>query len=136
MRRATTLTLAVLMAMILGAAAVQLFFVADRSEAVDLRVADARGAEGNLRFVVQLSSASDGDVAVRYATVDANAVAGLDYTAASGEAVVTSGETATVIEVEVLPRAGRTAEVRFVLELSDPRGADIDDGRAIGTIEP
>src|SRR5207237_111406 len=57
-------------------------------------VADASAIEGaSLTFTVSLSSASGNPVTVQYATADVTAVAGVNYTPASGGLSLAIGET-------------------------------------------
>lgn len=137
MRKATTLTLAMLLVLILGAGAIQLFFVAERDDVRELRVEDATatGAATSLTFVVRLSSAASSDVAFTFRTSDASAVAGRDYEAASGRGVIAEGDTVATFEVPVVG-GGHDAEVVFTVQVTEVDGAFVRDGQAIGTIGP
>ncbi|MFO0848283.1 MAG: Calx-beta domain-containing protein [Gemmataceae bacterium] len=81
--------------------------------------------EGNagsspLTFAVILSAAYDVPVTVNYATADGTAVAGLDYTAASGTLTFAPGQTRQEVTVAVLgDRAGEQDE-RFSVGLTTP----------------
>ena len=91
-----------------------------------IRVADARAKEGkdaSLDFAVTLSRAASGPVTVDYATADGTAVAGADYTAASGTLTFAPGETAKTVSVALLDDAIDEGKETFTLELSNPRGA-------------
>ena len=104
-----------------------------------LSVADAEGAEGGtLAFRVTLAPAASGPVTVAYATADGpsanGAVAGEDYTAASGTLAFKPGETEKTVAVAVAGDVlGEGAET-LTLALSDATGASIGDGEATGTI--
>jgi hypothetical protein len=104
-----------------------------------ISITDAAVTEGNTgtrsaTFTVTLSSASDVDVMVHYATADIDAVAGGDYTAASGDVAIMAGKTSATFTVAV--KGDRLAEGNesFAVDLSAPRNAAIADGRGIGTI--
>ena len=103
-----------------------------------LNVADARAVEGQdatLDFVVTLSRAATGTVSVDYATADGSAVAGEDYSAASGTLTFNAGETTKTVSVAVLDDVVNDGEETLTLTLSNPAGAWIEDGEASGTIE-
>ena len=105
---------------------------------VAVSVADARAREGTdetIDFVVTLSRASSGTVAVAYATADGSATAGSDYTARKGELTFDPGETEKTVSVPVLDDAVDEGSETFTLWLSDASGAGIADGTATGTIE-
>ena len=102
-----------------------------------LSIADAAADEGPnavLDFVITLSRAASGIVAVDYATVDGTAHAGADYTATSGTAVFAPGDTRTTISVAVLDDSHNEGEETMSMRLSDATGAYISDGEATGTI--
>ncbi len=100
-----------------------------------LSVADARADEGgSLAFAVTLSEAAAGDVTVDYATSDGTANAGADYTAASGTLTFAAGETAKTVSVALLHDGSAENDETVTLTLSNPSGATIGDGEAIGTV--
>ncbi|HEX8364645.1 MAG TPA: Calx-beta domain-containing protein [Allosphingosinicella sp.] len=102
-------------------------------------VADVAVAEGDsgvsyLNFTVTLSFAPTGPVTIDYATSSGTATAGTDYLAVAGQLSFAIGETVKTIAVPIvgdtIPEAGETIN----LTLSNPSGATIGDGAAIGTI--
>ena len=102
-----------------------------------LSVADAQGAEGaTLVFRVTLSPPSSESVSVSYATSDATATAGEDYTAASGTLTFKPGDAEKTIEVEVSEDERVEDAETVTLTLSEAQGASIDDAEATGTIAP
>ena len=104
---------------------------------LSLSVADAAGREGwskTLRFNVRLDAPGVKTVTVDYATVDGTAVAGRDYTAASGTLTFAPGERKKTIIVESIRDAHDEGDETLTLRLSNPVGARISDGEAIGTI--
>ena len=102
-----------------------------------LSVADAEATEGagaTLEFAVTLSRAASGTVTVGYATADGTAVAGSDYTSASGTLVFDPGETSKSVPVTVLDDSVDDEGETVALTLSNPSGARLADAEATGTI--
>ena len=104
-----------------------------------LSVADAAGAEGGtLVFRVTLSPPASGPVTVAYATADGpspnGAVAGDDYSAASGALAFKPGESEKTVVVAVADDGFGEGAETLALALSDATGASIRDGEATGTI--
>ena len=114
----------------------------DSSHKVDWRpglsVADARveeGAGAAVDFAVRLGLAATQTVTVSYATADGTALAGQDYTAASGTLTFAAGESSKTVSVAVLDDAHDEGEETFTLRLSNVSGAWLEDAEATGTIE-
>ena len=101
----------------------------------DARVYEAPGAA--LAFAVTLGRASGSTVTVDYATSDGTAVAGEDYTSASGTLTFAPGETAETVSVPVLDDDHDEGEETLTLTLSNPTGGNawLADATATGTIE-
>ena len=102
-------------------------------------VSDATVTEGNTgttsaTFTVSLSKVSNVDVTVHYDTVNGTAMAGSDYTAASGDVVIPAGQTSRTFTVAVLGDRLIEPTENFAVNLSAPTNASIGDGQAIGTI--
>ena len=89
---------------------------------------------GGATFMVSLSPASSELVTVAYATQDGTAVAGSDYTAASGTLQFDPGMTSHTIRVAVLNDTAVEPTETFAVELSDPVRATLADGTGVGTI--
>ncbi len=105
---------------------------------VSLSVGDARAEEAAgaaVAFAVTLSRAASDPVTVDYATRDGSARAGEDYAAAGGTLTFAAGESSKTVEVAVLDDAHDEGEETFVLALSNPSGARLEDAEATGTIE-
>lgn len=98
----------------------------------DVSVSDDAATEAV--FAVTLSVPSALEVRVDFATVDATALAGQDYDAATGTLVFAPGETEH--EVEIAIRADTEAEYdeTFALALAGPQNALIADGQGVATI--
>lgn len=92
-------------------------------------------------FNVSLSGSQNRDILVNYQTKDGTAVAGTDYSSASGVLTIPAGELSARLEVATLS-SGSTVQKRFIVELSNPRDGDGDAyGRlatqiGVGTILP
>ena len=110
--------------------------ITDDDEPPELAIDDAPAVVegGTAEFVVRLSAVSGVAVTVDFETVDGTALAGSDYTAASGRLSFQPGETAQSIEVAVLDDAISEAEEGFTVVLSNPEGASLDDDTGKGTI--
>ena len=103
-----------------------------------LSVADARAEEGtddSIDFTVTLSRAASGTVTVDYATASGTATSGEDFTAASSTLTFAAGVTTQIVSVALINDAVNEGEETLTLTLSNPQGAWIEDGEAIGTIE-
>ena len=103
-----------------------------------LSAADAEATEGagaTLEFAVTLSRAASAAVTVDYATSDGTAVAGTDYTSASGTLTFDPGETAGTVSVAVLDDSVDDGGETLTLTLSNASGARIADATATGTID-
>lgn len=104
-----------------------------------LSVADASAAESDgsttqMTFVVTLSKASSAPVTIAYVTSSGTATAGVDYIAASGTMTFAPGVLSQQIQVSITGDTDVEANETFTLTLSDPSGATIADGSALGTI--
>ena len=102
-----------------------------------LSAADAETTEGagaTLEFAVTLSRAAAGTVTVGYATSDGTAVAGTDYTSASGTLTFGPGETSRTVSVTVLDDTVDDDGETLTLTLSNASGARLADATATGTI--
>ncbi len=102
-------------------------------------VGDAEVAEGDsgsrlALFPVTLSSPSAESVTVPYSTLDASALAGLDFTPSEGELVFAPGETAKEIAVEVLGDTELEVDEIFLVVLGTPVGSLAGDPNGVGTI--
>jgi streptogramin lyase len=99
-------------------------------------IASPQGAA--LTFQATLSAASTATVSVHYATSNGTAVAGTDYTAASGTLTLPAGSTSGSVTVVVLPvalGAGGSSKA-LSLELSQPSGTSLARTSVKGTIHP
>jgi hypothetical protein len=93
---------------------------------------------GALTFRAALSAASASAVTVHFATEDGTAVAGADYTAASGTLTIPAGSTSGSVKVTLLaqPLGAAGSDKAFTLALSHPAGATLATKSATGTVHP
>ena len=102
-----------------------------------LSVADAEVAEGpdaKLEFTITLSRAASGTVTVEAATSDGSAVAGHDYEAKSETVTFEPGRTKRALWVKIIDDDHDEDSETMTVTLSNPSGAYIADGTAVGTI--
>ena len=107
---------------------------ADAMPALSITDAVPVAEGGEATFMVSLSPASSELVTVAYATQDGTAVAGSDYTAASGTLQFDPGMTSHTIRVAILNDTAVEPTETFAVELSDPVRATLADGTGVGTI--
>ena len=101
----------------------------------ELSIEDATAAEGEtVELAVTLSKASADVVTVMYWTVGGTAVAGSDYTAATGTLTFLAGSRREVIEVETIEDQEGESDEAFTVELRAPSGATLRDDTGTGTI--
>ena len=86
-------------------------------------------------FTFTLSALASQPVTVNYATADGTAIAGTDYTAASGTVTFPVGTTSEAIPVRLLVNANGSGDRTFFLNLSSPSAnAAVGNSQAVGTI--
>jgi Calx-beta domain/FG-GAP-like repeat len=86
-------------------------------------------------FTIRLSNVFSQDVTVHYETATGSAMAGSDYTAASGNVTIPAGQTTRTFTVAVSgDRLAEPAEY-FIVNLSNPVNATIGDGQGNGYID-
>jgi hypothetical protein len=89
---------------------------------------------GFARFAVQLGYTSSLTVKVNYATVNYSAVAPGDYNATSGTLTFSPGETNKLVFVGVKDDILNEPNETFMVKLSSPQNANLDDSTGIGLI--
>ncbi|MEA2156244.1 MAG: hypothetical protein QOE11_2384 [Solirubrobacteraceae bacterium] len=99
-------------------------------------VSDAAPATegGSAVFGVGLSAPSGRDVSVAFATANATAAAGQDYTARTGTVTIPAGSTGATVPVALLDDSADEPDETFEVRLSAPVAATLGDGVATGTI--
>jgi len=103
-----------------------------------ISIADGVSTENdptNVLFSLTLEREADGDVQVNFATRDDSAVAGVDYTSASGTTSFDVHGTTQGLNVTVVPRPAGSPPKQFFMDLTDPTSnAVIQRGVAVGNI--
>jgi hypothetical protein len=117
--------------------------------AAKIKINDAKQAEPtsgtrDMVFTVALTSPATGNITVDFTTQDepagpGKAVAGAcgsggDYTATSGQVAFSTGQQVKTINVPICSDATPEPDETFLVTLSNPAGAVIQDGQATGTI--
>jgi ELWxxDGT repeat protein len=90
---------------------------------VDGAVTEGTGAGGTVTLTIALSAPSDYTVSAAWATMDADARAGLDYTAKSGSVTFPPGTTQMTVAVSVIGDALDEPNEAFLVVLSNPVNA-------------
>lgn len=112
----------------------------DNEASKSLRISNALSrAEGNsgnsgLAFTVTLTPASATAVTVAYATANGSAIAGSDYTAASGTLTFSPGQTIRTVTVNARGDTALEPNETLVVNLSSPVGASLADPQGVGVI--
>ena len=102
----------------------------------DISLAEGDGATTPFQFTVQLSEAApSGGVTFNYTTVDGTALAGTDYTAATGSGSIAALGTSTTITIDVLGNTTPQSDRSFSLNLTAVSGALPASLSATATIE-
>jgi subtilisin-like proprotein convertase family protein/subtilisin family serine protease len=101
-----------------------------------ISVADATVSEsdGAATFTVSLSAAAAQDVFVNYSTVNDIAVAGADYTSASGRLVIRAGSTSATFSIGILDDGVFEPREAYAVTLQNPVNATIARGTGFGII--
>jgi large repetitive protein len=105
-----------------------------------LSIGDATTTEGDsgvtaASFVVSLNGASSKTVTVNYTSADGLALAGVDYTAASGTLTFAPGALTQTLTIDLLGELIDEDDETFRVTLSNPTNATLLDAEAIGTIQ-
>ena len=109
--------------------------IVDPGSLATLSIGDASATEGGaLSFTVSLSAASASNVTVNYSTADGSALAGSDYSAASGTLTFLAGELSKTVVVNSLQDSLYEGNESFVVNLSNASGAALADSQGTGTI--
>ena len=95
---------------------------------------EGRSGTTTFTFTVNLSAASGRTVTVAWATSNGTAIAGSDYTAASGTLTFSAGTTSRSISVRVTGDTVRESNETFYVNLSNPTNATVATSPGVGTI--
>jgi hypothetical protein len=100
----------------------------------DVAFAESDAGTQTAVFTATLSAQSGKTVTVTFATMNGTAVAGVDYTAASGTFTFTPGDMEESVSITILDDALDEFDEQFTLELSNPVNATLADGSGQATI--
>jgi len=84
-------------------------------------------------FLLSLPETLSIDATVNYRTLDGSAIAGEDYIASSGLALIEAGKTSTLIGVEIIADNIQEADETFFLEVSNPVGGQFPEHEIVLT---
>ncbi len=102
----------------------------------NISLAEGDTASTPFQFTVQLSAAApSGGVSFNFATADGTAIAGTDYTAASGSGSIAEAGTSTTISINVIGNTTPQTDRNFTLNLTGVTGALPLSLSATATIE-
>lgn len=97
-------------------------------------ITEGDSGTSNLTFTISIDQTSGTDVTVHYATSNGTATQPADYTAASGTATITAGNTSTTVDVPVKGDTLDEDNETFHVDLTAPSGGIISDNQGTGTI--
>ncbi len=100
----------------------------------DVAVTEGDTAPVTAAFTVTLTPASARTVTVAYATADGTALAGVDYTEASGTLTFAPGQASKTINISVSGDTAIEPDETFAVSLSAPTNATLSRAVATGTI--
>jgi len=100
----------------------------------DVSIAEGNAGTTDLAFTVSLNKAGASSIAVDYATADNTAVAGADYTSASGTLTFAVGETTKAAIITLNGDIDYEDNETCYMNLSNASGAAISDTQGLGTI--
>jgi len=92
------------------------------------------GGTTSFQFTVNLSTISPQNVSVNWSTADGTALAGFDYSAASGTVNIPPGSTSAVITVQVFKDSIDEANETFFVNLTGSTNGTITDNQGQATI--
>ncbi len=100
----------------------------------DVTVFEGNTGTWNAGFLLTLSPMTTSPITVAYGTSNGTATAGSDYDAASGTVTIPAGRTTWAVYATVRSDRRREPDEVFYMNLSNPKGATIADGRGVATI--
>lgn len=92
------------------------------------------GSENHINyFLLSIPETLSINATVNYTTLDGTAIAGQDYIASSGLALIEAGKTSALIGIEIIADNIQEDDETFFLEVSNPVGAHFPDGEIVLT---
>ena len=98
----------------------------------DTSVVEGNGGTTNAIFAVHLSAPVAHTVTCEYVTIDGAAQAGVDYLQKTGTLTLPPGVTSTNVVVTVIGDLLQEGDEQFSVELRNPSGSDLAQGRSTG----
>ncbi len=95
---------------------------------------DVAETAGTATITVSITTATDTDVMVNFATSDNTAKAGVNYTATTGQLVIPKGKTSATISVAIKDDAVKTGNLRINLKLSGLTGNAVLGAQSLAVI--
>ncbi|MGB1580947.1 MAG: glycerophosphodiester phosphodiesterase family protein [Nevskiales bacterium] len=92
------------------------------------------GESSTLPFLLSINQPQDRDLHFEYATQDMSAVAGEDYEAATGTAMIGAGQTETLIPVTLIGDGELEPGEQFVMTLTSKDGFALTNNQATGVV--
>jgi sugar lactone lactonase YvrE len=102
--------------------------------ASDTSVTEGNAGTANLVFTVNRSGDTSGMTTVNWATEDRTAIAGIDYTVATGSVMFAPGVTQQTVTISINGETAIEPHETLALRLSGASGGSLADGVGIGTI--
>ncbi len=101
----------------------------------DISIAEGNSGTTQALFTLSLSNGGAlANVTVNYATANGSAIAGQDYTAASGTLTFAPAVTTQTVAVNILGDTTIEPDETFYINLSTPANASISDTQGLATI--
>lgn len=101
---------------------------------IDRSIQEGNSNTATATFTVSLSISSTFPITINYSTLDETAIALTDYISVSGTLIFTPGALTQTIEVLINGDTNTEPDETFLVILSNPFNAILDDEQAIGTI--
>ena len=101
----------------------------------DASVVEGTGASSSMSFTFTLSPAPEAPVQVSWTTTDGTARAPADYAANAATVSFTAGQTSKTVTVAVTGDSVHEADETLFVDVTAATGAEIADGRGVGTIQ-
>ncbi|RYG66819.1 DUF5050 domain-containing protein [bacterium] len=100
----------------------------------DGKVKEGNSGQTSMEFVASLNSTAKTPITASYRTFGRTASGTTDFVNATGTVTFTAGQKSQVIKVEVIGDTKAEENETFLLKLTNPKGAALRDGEAVGTI--
>lgn len=97
----------------------------------DASLAEPLSGSATATLTVTLSQSSTSQVTVGYATANGTALAGIDYSGASGTLIFAPGQTSKAISINVLADGAVEGTETVLVNLTNPSGASIADAQGV-----